>query len=192
MRYIAQYCFLWSILSLTLNFSLAEKYDLTYHDYFFSEEISFFDEASKKHFIEEYEGKTILLVFWAKWCGACLSELPLLDNLQKDFRKLPFKIIAISEDKQSPALIKEFFSAYEINFLEIFYDPKNTLLNLLNLGGLPSAFLLDKEGKVKIKFQGNIKWQEEKIRQIILPYIGEEYEMPKNSYKEKDFLKTMP
>ena len=44
--------------------------------------------------------KQCLLVFWATWCGSCISELPSLENLAKDFRKLPFKIIALSQDYQ--------------------------------------------------------------------------------------------
>ena len=78
----------------------AEKYSIDRHDRYLDSEVNFFDIQGNKVYLDQYEGTNILLVFWATWCGTCVSELPSLDNLQKDFRKLPFKIIAVSQDYQ--------------------------------------------------------------------------------------------
>ena len=86
----------------------AEKLIVTKHDEFLDTDTNFFDSEGNKVYLDQYEGSTILLVFWATWCGSCVGELPSLDNLQKDFRKLPFKIIAVSEDYQGIEVVKKY------------------------------------------------------------------------------------
>jgi len=123
--------YLW-LLGLVLIISLAyiaraEKLIVTKHNDFLDTDVNFFDANGNKVYLDQYEGNTILLVFWATWCGSCVGELPSLDNLQKDFRKLPFKIIAVSEDYQGIEVVKKYFSENEIRHLEIFHDYQNNL-----------------------------------------------------------------
>jgi thiol-disulfide isomerase/thioredoxin len=178
---------LW-LISLTISLfifqqALADKYSIDRFDRYLDNEAHFYDDQGNKVFLDQYEGTTILLVFWATWCGSCVSELPALDNLQKDFRKLPFKIISVSQDFAGIEVVKNHFAAHEIRHLEAFHDRKNKLFRELSIIGLPTAFLINAEGKNKIVFRGRIKWHDDKIRSMILSEIGEDLELPKNTYK---------
>jgi thiol-disulfide isomerase/thioredoxin len=187
--------YLW-LLGVVLIISLAhiarsEKLIVTKHDDFIDTDTNFFDANGNKVYLDQYEGNTILLVFWATWCGSCVGELPSLDNLQKDFRKLPFKIIAVSEDYQGVEVVKKYFSENEIRHLEIFHDYQNNLFRSLSIVGLPTAYLINAEGKVKYIFNGVVKWHDNEVRQMIMAQIEGNQVLPKNTFKSASLNKQV-
>ncbi len=143
--------------------------------------IIFFDAENKQYSLDQFEGKTILLVFWATWCNSCKQTMNDLDILQKDFRKLPFQILPISEDYQGTDILKEYYKQYEIRYLNIFYDHKNELFNSMFIVGLPTAILIDKDGRTILSFIGYIDWYDEEIRNTLLNHIDSKNIVPKNS-----------
>ncbi len=120
-----------------------------------------------------------------------IEELPSLDILQKDFRKLPFEVLAISEDFKGIAVAEEHFNKYGIRHLKLYHDYKNSLFKAFSVIGLPTAFLIDPEGKIKIIFKGNTKWHDESIRDILLSEIPGNPETPKNSYNTTSLNKKI-
>ena len=187
--------YLW-LLGLVLIISLeyiarAEKLIVTKNNDFLDTDVNFFDANGNKVYLDQYEGNTILLVFWATWCGSCVGELPSLDNLQKDFRKLPFKIIAVSEDYQGVEVVKKYFSENEIRHLEIFHDYQNNLFRSLSIVGLPTAYLINAEGKVKYIFNGVVKWHDNEVRQMIMAQIEGNQVLPKNTFKSASLNKQV-
>ena len=187
MRKVFSKIILW-LISLNILLSMApvayaEKYSIDKHDRYLDSEVGFFDGDGNKVYLDQYEGTNILLVFWATWCGTCVSELPALDNLQKDFRKLPFKIIAVSQDYKGVEVVKSHFFAHEIRHLSVFHDNKNQLFSELAIVSLPTALFINADGKNKLVFKGRIKWYDDDVRSMILSEIGENLELPKNTYK---------
>lgn len=187
MKKIFSKIILW-LISLNIIFSIvqianAEKYSIERQDRYLDSEVGFFDGDGNKVYLDQYEGTNILLVFWATWCGTCISELPALDNLQKDFRKLPFKVIAVSQDYKGIEAVKDYFFAHELRHLGVFHDHKNQLFRELSVISLPTAFFINADGKNKLVFRGRIKWQDDNVRSMILSEIGENLELPKNTYK---------
>lgn len=187
MKKIFSKIILW-LISLNILFSIvqianAEKYSIERQDRYLDSEVGFFDGDGNKVYLDQYEGTNILLVFWATWCGTCISELPALDNLQKDFRKLPFKVIAVSQDYKGIEVVKDYFFDHELRHLGVFHDHKNQLFRELSVVSLPTAFFINADGKNKLVFRGRIKWQDDNVRSMILSEIGENLELPKNTYK---------
>ena len=151
--------------------------------------IIFFDEEKNQYSLDQFEGKTILLVFWATWSAPCVKEMPDLDMLQKDFRKLPFSVIPISEDYQDIKVVKEYFKSYPIRYLPIYHDYRNELFKALGVVSLPTSILIDPNGKIVTSFVGNTNWYDEKVRDTILSAIPGNYPEPKNSYNEQSLNK---
>ena len=168
--------------NIYLSYSFAENSMITRPESSFIPDEHFFDKDGNKVFLDQFEGKTILVSFWASWCGGCTEELPSLDILQKDFRKLPFEIIAISEDFKGIEAAEAHFNKYGIRHLKLYHDYKNTLFKAMSVVGLPTSFLIDAEGKIKVIFKGDTKWHDESIRAILLSEIIGNPEIPKNSY----------
>lgn len=157
----------------------------------FVPDTNFFNENGDKVYLDQYEGKTILLVFWATWCGACISEMPSLDTLQKDFKQLPFEVIAVSEDFTGTGVVKDHFQSQEIRHLAIYHDYQNQLFRAMSVVGLPTAFLIDQTGKVRVIFKGAVKWHDEEVRTILLSKIEGNPSTPKNSYKSSSLNKIV-
>ncbi|ACP53427.1 MAG: TlpA disulfide reductase family protein [Rickettsia africae] len=151
--------------------------------------IIFFDEEKNQYSLDQFEGKTILLVFWATWSAPCVKEMPDLDMLQKDFRKLPFSVIPISEDYQDIKVVKEYFKSYQIRYLPIYHDYRNELFKALWVVSLPTSILIDPNGKIVTSFVGNTNWYDEKVRGTILSAISGNYPEPKNSYNAQSLNK---
>ncbi|MFP3018135.1 MAG: TlpA disulfide reductase family protein [Candidatus Tisiphia sp.] len=147
--------------------------------------VVFFDDKGEKYSLDNFEGKTILLVFWATWCASCIKEMPDLDILQKDFRKLPFAIIPVSQDYQGIEIIQKYYKDYDIRYLPIYHDFKNQLFKAFSIVGLPTAILINPDGKMLVSFVGTINWYDEEIRNIILSNIPGNHPEPKNSYREQ-------
>ncbi|MFV9856403.1 MAG: TlpA disulfide reductase family protein [Rickettsia aeschlimannii] len=155
----------------------------------FPDNIIFFDEEKNQYSLDQFEGKTILLVFWATWSAPCVKEMPDLDMLQKDFRKLPFSVMPISEDYQDIKVVKEYFKSYQIRYLPIYHDYRNELFKALGVVSLPTSILIDPNGKIVTSFVGNTNWYDEKVRDTILSAIPGNYPEPKNSYNEQSLNK---
>jgi thiol-disulfide isomerase/thioredoxin len=166
------------------NFRMQNKIE-KYKSKIYMPDISFFDESEKKCQFYQYEGKTLLVTFWATWCSSCVKVFSELDNLQKDFKKLPFKVIALSQDYQGIDLVKQFYKEKNIENIDIFHDYQNTLFKYFNLSGLPTSLLVDEEGAIIMKIVGHVDWNKDHNRYMLLSYIKGNHPLPRNSSKEE-------
>src|SRR5215831_1272454 len=64
-------------------------------------EFGFTDAEDKPLTLAAYKGKTVLLNFWATWCGPCVKEMPSLDKLQAEMGKDRFAVLPLSLDGPS-------------------------------------------------------------------------------------------
>ena len=173
----------------TASSSIASKNSsVQIHEYtspiYLADNALFFDEYDRPLYFAQYEGKGVLVVFWALWCPLCLQKMNDLDTLKKDFRKLPFEILPISAGYRKIADIKEFYTDNNIQHLNIFYDNKNKLMNAMEVNALPSAFVVDEEGRITHQFKGVVDWNDDEIRDIILSSIPGKPPRPKNSNRQ--------
>lgn len=144
----------------------------------------FLDSNLSKTSLENFGDKVVLLTFWANWCANCTKELLELDCLQKDFRKLPFVVVAIAQSNNYET-IKNFFKSYRLENIKPYYDAKAELFKAFEVVGLPSSYLIDKRGHIVAQFKGNVNWHTNESRDIILSYLEDDNdELPKNSYKD--------
>lgn len=133
-------------------------------------ELEFIDSDGNKRKFEEFEGNVLLVHFWATWCGQCVSEMVDLNRLQKEFKKLPFKVITISEDFKGIKIVQQFFEHHGINNLDIYLDQKTALFNEFKIIGLPTTIIFDHEYNQIMRFNGPVKWQSKK--EELLKYIN--------------------
>ena len=77
--------------------------------------------------ISDYEGKLLILNFWATWCAPCKEEMPSLDLLQKNENLENLKIFPINVGPDNIENASKFFKDLEINNLELYFDNSITL-----------------------------------------------------------------
>lgn len=180
-----RYCLL---LLLFLNFSFALDGKIIKHDkvIYWPDEMPIFDVDGDKYYLDQIEDKTMLVMFWASWCMHCRQDMKEFDLLKKDFRKLPIEILAISEDYQGIKAVKKFYSDNNIRHLNIFHDYKFKLFHTLGISNLPYTFLIDNNKKIILEIEGQTKWIDEKVREMILDHIPGNHVMPNNTSKILD------
>lgn len=132
-------------------------------------DIPLIDSENKLHYLSKYDENALLLFFWSTWSQTSVHELQELDELQKEWKKLPFKIIPIAEDSLSQ--VKILYKNMNICYLPIMIDMNNQLFHVLNVNTLPASLVIDQNGKLMLKIVGINDWRSEKMKNTLLKYL---------------------
>lgn len=95
--------------------------------------------------LTENRGKVIYLDFWASWCVPCRKSFPWMNKIQSRYAPQNFTVISVNVDKDFD-LAQRFLADMPASF-PVIYDPKGELASKYKLQGMPSSFLVNKEGK---------------------------------------------
>jgi thiol-disulfide isomerase/thioredoxin len=118
-------------------------------------------------------GRPILLNFWASWCAACKTELPLLDRLHAS---ADVHVVAVSEDQGGRAVVTPFVKALGIRRLPIYLDPNgyvghsdpdNARNAPFALYGMPITYLIANSGLVVGYMPGSADWDSAQANALI-------------------------
>jgi thiol-disulfide isomerase/thioredoxin len=104
----------------------------------------------------DFKGKVVLLNLWASWCDGCKEEMPLFVELQKEFDKNDFLIVLSSIDSDPQNAISFLKEVDDKRVLTSLYDGDKTLPKGYRSIGMPSSYLIDKDGKLIEIFVGSI------------------------------------
>ena len=128
------------------------------------ENVSFKNRFDKDINLANFNGKLLLLNFWATWCEPCKEEMPSLDKLSidKNFKNLQILPINIGQEKINK--IKDFYIKTNIENLDVFYDTDVRLAKKLLLRGLPTTLIINKDGEEIARVVGSIDFQDEKFK----------------------------
>lgn len=102
--------------------------------------------------LAQYQGKVVLLDFWASWCGPCRQSFPWLNQMQQKYRDQGLVIIAINEDEER-ADAMQFLQKYPAQFSLVF-DPQGELASHYQLQGMPTSIFLDRTGQIRFSHAG--------------------------------------
>jgi thiol-disulfide isomerase/thioredoxin len=133
-------------------------------------DLSFTARSGEAKHLADFRGRLVLVNLWATWCVPCVEEMPALDRLQANLGS-DLTIIAISEDRRGAEIVDPFLAKTGIKHLAIFLDPKSTALNEFAVQGLPTSFLIDRDGMIRGKLEGAAKWDEAPMLAIWQRYI---------------------
>lgn len=124
------------------------------------------DLRGKKSELKHYRGKVVFLNFWATWCGPCKEEMPSMEELCKRFKDKDFVFLAVSVDYEGVKPVKDFIDKHRYTF-PVLIDPKCETLDLFEVKGIPTTFLIDKKGIIVGKAIGPKDWQKTEVVSII-------------------------
>jgi peroxiredoxin len=106
----------------------------------------------------DFSGKTLLINFWATWCGPCRQEMPMLMDLQREFGAQGLQVVGIAlDDVQN---VRSFVKRYGISYpiLVGAADAMATSTAYGNVEGvLPYSVLVDKDGIIRWQYTGEIQ-----------------------------------
>ena len=126
------------------------------------------------HTLADDRGKVVAVNFWASWCPPCIKEMPGMQRLQNMLDDEPFVMLPINVGEQKYRVWK---FVKLINFtLPVPLDTQSVTFADWDVSVLPTSFLLDKEGRVRYRAQGDLEWDSEEVVSIIEELINEEQE----------------
>ncbi len=132
------------------------------------------DMDDEKVKLTDYRGKVVLLNFWATWCPPCIREMPSMERLQQKVDAEGFKVIAVNQMEDADEVFA-FTGQLEIDpTFEILFDKNSKVSQDYAVRGLPTTYLIDKEGKIRYRAVGGREFDHAEVIKIIKQLIAEE------------------
>jgi peroxiredoxin len=126
-------------------------------------------DGEKSLSLGAYRGKVVYLDFWASWCPPCLTSLPLLEELRKEFPNEQFQILAVNVD-QDPEKARAFLARTRVGYPSA-SDPKGRIPETFGIETMPTSFLIDRSGVVRHVHRGfrkgDVAGLRERIAQLV-------------------------
>jgi thiol-disulfide isomerase/thioredoxin len=134
--------------------------------------LSLVNSLNQRGNIIDPAAKLNMLVFWASWCGPCRKEIPLLKEIQNNYKGKGLNLVSISidEDKDNweKALRQE-----KMNWTQYLVEKEKIDLvkQQFNFSAIPLVIFTDKTGKEIMKFTGYDKEQKKNYESLIQKFI---------------------
>ena len=148
-----------NIKNLVINKEL-KKYD----------SLTFLDGQNNQLSLNDFNGKLILLNFWATWCAPCKEEMPSLDLLQANENLNNLKIFPINVGKDNSEKSIVFFKDLKIKNLNPYFDSPTTLAKKFGLRGIPTTILFNKRGEEFARIIGSTDFNDKKFIEWLSGY----------------------
>ncbi|NBB82357.1 MAG: redoxin family protein [Alphaproteobacteria bacterium] len=121
--------------------------------------------------LDAFAGEVLLVNFWATWCGPCVEEMPALDRLAEDFADRPFRVLAVSIDREGASIVRPFLDRHGIDDLTAYLDPAGATPRAFQAIGLPTTVLIDAAGRWVGSYQGDAPWDGPEAKALIAHYL---------------------
>lgn len=102
--------------------------------------------------LSDYRGKPVLLNFWATWCPPCRSEAPFLDQVNAAYAPKGLVMLAV-DIGENTTIINNFMTSLNLS-MPVFRDADSSVAKAYGIAGIPTTFLLDKDGIIRFKLVG--------------------------------------
>jgi peroxiredoxin len=142
--------------------------------------------------LSDYNGKVVLLNFWATWCGPCKMEIPWFIEFEKTYQSRGFAVLGISMDDEGWTAVKPYIAAQKINYrVALGNDQVAQLYG--GIDSLPTTLLIDRDGRVASVHVGLVNRgdYDNEIRQLLASDRGAGGYEPLHE-PSKDELYTAP
>ncbi|MCB1687578.1 MAG: TlpA family protein disulfide reductase [Halioglobus sp.] len=121
--------------------------------------------------LESLRGKVVYVDFWASWCGPCRISFPILEQLRNELGPEGFEVLAINVDEVE-ADARQFLADVTVSY-PVVRDANGTTPLAFGVMGMPTGYLVDRTGVVRVIHQGFRKSDGEPLRASIVELLGE-------------------
>ena len=135
-----------------------------------------YDSDSVRYELADFQGKIVMIHFWADWCPNCRGEFPKIQSAYEKLQSKDFEILAINSG-QSKAHVREIRESYELTY-PLLVDRKSETAKSYGVSGLPSTYFVDRTGKIVKVFVG---WLESD--DIVSTYEQLKHQLPSHKFR---------
>ena len=120
--------------------------------------------------LNQYNGKLVIINFWATWCAPCKKEMPSLDKLYQTNNFKNLQVFAVNMEQPNTLKTKKFFTDLNIKKLEIFFDNNLNFVKEFKLRGVPTTVLINKKGEEFARIIGEVNFLDKKFLKWLSNY----------------------
>lgn len=117
--------------------------------------------------LKQFKGKVLFINYWATWCKPCVEEMPAIKRTMDSLKKSEIEFLFATEDSNEE--IEKFESAHKFGFNYV----RVASLAELNIMGLPTTFIFDKNGRQAFSEIGYRKWDDKPNLDLLSKIINE-------------------
>jgi peroxiredoxin len=123
------------------------------------------DSNGELHTLARYQGKVLVVNFWATWCAPCREEMPSLERLGELLKQDGVVVLAIDFGEPADAVI-EFAKETGIS-LPLLIDHRGTQAPTWGVRALPTTYIVDRQGQIVHTVHGERQWDKPEIVESI-------------------------
>ncbi|MBY0401822.1 TlpA family protein disulfide reductase [Myxococcota bacterium] len=120
--------------------------------------------------LAQYRGKVVYLDFWASWCAPCLKAVPEIEAMRKELAGEKFQVVAVNLDQQTKKALR-FLEKNPVGYPSA-SDPKGRLPKQFGVDTMPTSYLIDAQGVIRLVHRGFKRGDGEKLRAEIRKLLG--------------------
>jgi peroxiredoxin/outer membrane lipoprotein-sorting protein len=99
-----------------------------------------------------FQGKPVLVNFWATWCAPCREQMPKIQEAQRAFADKGLVVLAIN-DGESADTASKYIDEHKYTF-RVLLDRDKAVAGKFSVSGIPALFLIDRDGNVRAQYTG--------------------------------------
>ncbi|WP_165703706.1 TlpA family protein disulfide reductase [Enhygromyxa salina] len=123
--------------------------------------------------LADLKGHVVLLNVWATWCDPCVRELPELARMHESLQHRQFTVIGLNTDVRSKlAAVRTMVARHDLPF-PIWLDFESKSQVALELRGYPTSFLIDRQGNIRWKREGEITKNDPELGAVLETVLAE-------------------
>jgi DsbE subfamily thiol:disulfide oxidoreductase len=123
------------------------------------------DLTGRQNSLSAFEGRVVLLNFWATWCGPCRAEVPSMEQLYRELKDQGFSIVAINS--QEPAeQVASFVQEMGMSF-PVLLDSLGKVGATYGVRAIPTTYIIDPEGAILARMVGTRDWFDPQIVSLV-------------------------
>jgi len=124
------------------------------------------------HDLAKLRGKVVLINFWATWCPPCRREMPSMERLSQALKGEDFVVLAVDVGEDADT-IHAFTSQLDTTLrFPILLDSTSRAMQAWKVAGLPTTFLVDKQGRIVASAIGGREFDHPEIVGAIRELLG--------------------
>lgn len=121
--------------------------------------------------VSSLENKVVIINYWATWCPPCVAEMPSFQKLYTTYQENP-KVVFLFVTSDSNAKIQRFIKEHQYTFP--IYQDNSQVFTEFKHTSIPTTYILNRKGEIKVKKTGAAQWNSQKVHNIISELLIEE------------------
>ncbi len=115
--------------------------------------------------LSQFQGKPVIVNFWATWCPPCREEIPSMNRAWAKIKDQGIEMIAINVGEDEDTIFS-FTGDYPIDF-QMLMDQSGTIIQQWPVKGLPTTFVVDPQGRLHYRAIGGREWDSDHLLEMV-------------------------